>query len=106
VHSRVLREIRQRDALERIARRVLTRKILPRLAETDSRKPELVVRRMIATAAEAIGTRQQTHLVRGHVAPAPALNEAGQLARRRILWSLRVHTNRGAVDNAVAAFVA
>src|SRR5260370_21092788 len=61
---------------------------------------------MISTAAEAIGTRQQTHSVRRHVTLAPALDKARQFARWRILRSFRVHTNRGAVDDAVAAFVA
>ena len=76
----------------------------------DSRKPtavnpSCVVGGMIAAAAEAIRARHRPHLVRRHVAAAPALNEPRQLARWRILGSLRVDADRRAVDDAVAAAV-
>src|SRR5437773_12190297 len=60
---------------------------------------------MVPATAEAIGPRHQPHRVRRHVARAPPLNEARQLARRRVLGTFRVHAYRRAVDDPAAAFV-
>src|SRR5439155_17318322 len=49
--------------------------------------------------------RHQTHRVRRYVSRAPALDEARELARRRIFWTFRVHPDRRAVDDTVAPSV-
>src|SRR5947207_15657952 len=51
VDARVLSEIRQRDAFVGIAHVVLASEVLPRLPEADGGKSELVVRRVVSTAA-------------------------------------------------------
>ena len=84
---------------------MLSHEVLARLAEADRRESELVVGRMIAAAAEAIRARHRPDLVRRDVDCAPALDEARQLARRRVFGTLRVHADRGAVDDAAAALV-
>src|SRR5206468_9967517 len=71
----------------------------------DGGESERVVRRMITAASEAIGTRHRPHTMRRHVAPAPALDEARERARRGVLGALRVDPNRRAVDDPVAALV-
>ena len=103
VHARVLGEIWQRDAFERVAHVVLPCEVLPRLAEADGGEPKLVVRGMITAPPEPIGSRQRPDLVRRDVPAAPALNEPGQRARRRILGAFCVDADGRAVDDPVAS---
>ena len=94
-----------REAVERVARIVLAREVFTRFPKSDRRKPELVVRRVVAAPVEPIGPPQQPHPVRRHVARGPTLHESRELTRRRILRPFGVHTDRRAVDDAVTALV-
>ena len=105
VDARVLGEIRGRHAVERVPGIVLPREILARFAEAHRSEAVLVVRRVVAAPRKPVGSGHRAHGVRRHVTHAPPLHEARKLPRRRIFWPFRVHANRRAIDNAVAAAI-